>query len=280
VRSRSLLLIDADPAVHQLLTKLLQREDRSIQDVYDGSEALALLRRYPCDLVLAGQGRNGFDNLKLLRRVRAMLPKTRVILAGEANPVNVVRAIQDHAYCYFHKPLAGQPVAEMVQQALDADSWMDDIRILSARPEWITIDIRCKLAAAERAIQLTRELHTDLTQIMREDIAASFRELLLNGMEHGAKYDPRKRIRASILRTARSVIVQIQDPGKGFSLNSLPHAAISNPDDSPVRHAEFRQEHGQRPGGFGILMARNMVDELLYNERGNAALFVKYLKRR
>ena len=43
--SRSLLLIDADPAVHQLLTKLLEREDRSIQDVYDGSEALALLRR-------------------------------------------------------------------------------------------------------------------------------------------------------------------------------------------------------------------------------------------
>jgi hypothetical protein len=43
---------------------------------------------------------------------------------------------------------------------------------------------------------------------------------------------------------------------------------------------EFREEHGQRPGGFGILMTRNMVDELLYNERGNAALFVKYLKRR
>jgi CheY-like chemotaxis protein/anti-sigma regulatory factor (Ser/Thr protein kinase) len=275
-----LLLIDADPAVHQLLTKVLQREDRCIQDVYDGSEALALLRRSPCDLVLAGQGRNGFDNLKLLRRVHAMLPKTRVILAGDANPANVVRAMQDHAYCYFHKPLAGQPVADMVQQALDADSWMGDIRVISARPEWIAIDIRCKLAAAERAIQLTRELHTDLTPLMREDIAASFRELLLNGMEHGAKYDPRKRIRASILRTARSVIVQVQDPGKGFSLDSLPHAAISNPDDSPVRHAEFRQEHGQRPGGFGILMARNMVDELLYNERGNAALFVKYLKRR
>jgi CheY-like chemotaxis protein/anti-sigma regulatory factor (Ser/Thr protein kinase) len=280
VRSRSLLLIDADPAVHQLLTKLLQREDRSIQDVYDGPEALALLRRSPCDLVLAGQGRNGFDNLKLLRRVRAMLPKTRVILAGEADRLNVIRSIQDHAYCYFRKPLAGQPVADMVQQALDADTWLDDIRVISARPEWVTIDIRCKLAAAERAIQLTRVLHSDLTPLTREDIAASFRELLLNGIEHGAKSDPRKRIRASILRTTRSVIVQVQDPGKGFSLESLPHAAISNPDDSPVQHVEFREEHGQRPGGFGILMARNMVDELLYNERGNAALFVKYLKRR
>ena len=82
--SRSLLLVDADPAVHQRLTALLQREDRSIQDVYDGKEAIAWLRNSPCDVVLAGQGRNGFDNLKLLRRVRAMLPKTRVILAGDA----------------------------------------------------------------------------------------------------------------------------------------------------------------------------------------------------
>ena len=144
--SRSLLLIDADPAVHQLLTTLLQRDDRSIQDVYDGSEAMALLRRSPCDLVLAGQGRNGFDNLKLLRRVRALLPKTKVILTGDANPANVVRAIRDRAYSYFHTPLAGQPVADMVQQALDADSWVDDLRVISARPEWITIDIRSKLA--------------------------------------------------------------------------------------------------------------------------------------
>src|ERR1700691_5168270 len=123
VSPRSLLLIDADPAVHQLLTTVLQREDRSIQDVYDGSEAMALLRRCPCELVLAGQGRNGFDNLKLLRRVRALLPKTQVILAGDAKPMNAVRATRDHAYSYCHSPLAGQPLADLVQQALDADSW-------------------------------------------------------------------------------------------------------------------------------------------------------------
>lgn len=278
--SRSLLLVDADPAVHQRLTALLRREDRSIQDVYDGKEALALLRNSPCDVVLAGQGRNGFDNLKLLRRVRALLPKTRVILAGDANPESVVQAIRDRAYSYFHKPFTGQTVADMVQQALETDSWLDDIRVISARREWVTLDIRCKLPAAERATQFLRELHSDLPLPVSEDIAAAFRELLLNGIEHGAKSDPRKRVRASILRTPRSVIVHVHDPGKGFSLDVLPHAAISNPDDSPVRHVEFREEHGHRPGGFGILMTRNMVDELLYNERGNAVLFVKYLKRR
>ena len=43
------------------------------------------------------------------------------------------------------------------------------------------------------------------------------------------------------------------------------------------RHVEVRAEEGRRPGGFGILLTKNLVDELLYNERGNAVLFVKYL---
>jgi anti-sigma regulatory factor (Ser/Thr protein kinase) len=84
-------------------------------------------------------------------------------------------------------------------------------------------------------------------------------------------------VRTTILRTPKAVIVHIADPGSGFSLEFLPHAAISNPEDSPIRHVEVRAEEGRRPGGFGILMTRNMVDELLYNERGNAVLFVKYL---
>ncbi len=228
--------------------------------------------------MVAGQGRNGFDNFQLLRRARAIRPETKVILAGETDPSAAVRALRERAYSYVHKPLADQPIADVVYQALESDAWQNDLKMVSARPEWITVDVRCKLTAADRATQFIREVVSDLPAGPREDIAAAFRELLLNGIEHGAKSDPKKRVRTSVLRTERSTMVYLHDPGKGFSLDLLPHAAISNPDDSPVRHAEFREEHGQRPGGFGILMTRHMVDELLYNERGNSALFIKYLK--
>jgi DNA-binding NarL/FixJ family response regulator len=278
VSARCLLVVDADPAVHEHLNSLLKREDRSIDDVYDGSEALARLRRSSCDVVVAGAGRNGFDAMKLLRRVRSLQPDAKVIVTGDPDPGKVVGAIRNRAYSYFHKPLPGAPLAEMVQQALDASSWKDDIRVLSARPEWITLEVRCKLDAADRTTHFLREIEADLPPQVREDVAAGFRELLMNAIEHGGHSDPRKRVRVSLLRTSRSVIVHIHDPGTGFSLDFLPHAAISNPDDSPIRHVEVRAEQGQRPGGFGILMTRNMVDELLYNERGNAVLFVKYLK--
>jgi anti-sigma regulatory factor (Ser/Thr protein kinase) len=33
-----------------------------------------------------------------------------------------------------------------------------------------------------------------------------------------------------------------------------------------------------RPGGFGLLMTRQLVDEMIYNEAGNEVLLIKYLR--
>ena len=277
---RSLLLIDADPAVQEYLASLLQRDDREIRHIAEGREALHLMRTHPADVVLAGQGTNGFDGLKFLRQIRSVNPEAKIILTGEPDPQRIIRAIRQRAFSYFHNPLPAGLLVEMVQNALDASGWQDDIRVMSARPEWITFEVRCKIEAADRTTHFLREMTSDLPVQVCEDIASAFRELLMNGIEHGGKNDPRKRVRASLLRTHKSVIGYIHDPGSGFSLDFLPHAAISNPADSPIRHVEIRAEEGKRPGGFGILMTRNLVDELIYNERGNAVLFVKYIEPR
>lgn len=274
---RSLLLIDADPAVQGHLSDILKRDDREIRQVSGGKEALDLLRTGPFDLVLAGQGNNGFDGLAWLRRVRSVRPATKVILTGESDPQRILAAIRQRAFGYLHRPLAPGPLGELVQQALDSDVWQDDIRVVSARPEWITLDVRCKMDAADRTTHFLREITAHLSAQAGDDISSAFRELLMNAIEHGGRNDPNKRVRTSILHTSRSIIVHIHDPGTGFSLDFLPHAAISNPADSPIRHVEVRAEEGRRPGGFGILLTKNLVDDLLYNERGNAVLFVKYL---
>ena len=256
---------------------LLQREGRAIQNVYDRKTALDALNSAAYDVIFAGQSQNGFDGLTFLPQLRTLQPKARVIVTGDPEPARVIRALRARAYSYFHTPLPPGPITDMVQQALESNSWQDDLRVLSAAPNWITVDIRGKLEAADRTVQFFREVLAALPNQTREDIAASFRELILNAVEHGTHGDPGKRVRVTMQRTPRLVIGQIADPGKGFSLDAVPHAAISNPADSPIQHIELREETGQRPGGFGILMTRNMVDGLVYNERGNAVLFVKNL---
>jgi len=37
------------------------------------------------------------------------------------------------------------------------------------------------------------------------------------------------------------------------------------------------EAQGLRPGGFGLLLAKKLVDELIYSEHGNDVLLVKYI---
>jgi anti-sigma regulatory factor (Ser/Thr protein kinase) len=73
------------------------------------------------------------------------------------------------------------------------------------------------------------------------------------------------------------LLYRIADPGQGFSFEGLTHSALSNPPDQPLEHALERERKGLRPGGFGLLMTLQTVDELLYNEAHNEVVFVKYL---
>lgn len=271
-------MVDGDPAVHELLADLLKQEDRTVQGVSGGQEALDLLRTTPYDLVVADPGGNGRDGSKLVRRVRAVRPETKVILTGAQDPGKAIAALRAQAYSYFHKPLVPAPFAEIVRQALDSSSWQKDIQVRSARPEWVTLEVSCKMEAAERTTQLLRELTADLSAGVADDVTVAFHELLMNAIEHGGKSDPRKRVHISVLRTSQSLLVHLRDPGKGFSLAQIEHAAVCNPENSPTRHVEIRAEQGQRPGGFGILMASKLVDELLYNERGNEVFFEKKIR--
>src|SRR4030095_9336065 len=93
-------------------------------------------------------------------------------------------------------------------------------------------------------------LDAKLSPEIREATAYAFRELLLNAIEWGGRLDPNRHVRISCLRTKRMLLYRIADPGPGFDIDDLPHAAISHP-DAPIKHMQVREEQGIRPGGFG-----------------------------
>lgn len=277
--AHTLLLVDDDPAVHELLAVVLRPPDWQIDSAYDGLEGLARVEARPYDLVLTDVRMPGMDGLGLLHRIREIRPETKVmVMTAESTPANVVRAIREQAFAYFSKPFSPISVADTITQAVNTRQWQDDIEVLSAAPHWIGLRLRCKLETADRLMHFVREMDLDIPPHERENIAAAFRELLMNAIEHGGESDPNKRVQVTYVRTTRAVVYLIQDPGKGFSFDAIRHAAVANPPDEPARHLEVRAEMGVRPGGFGILLTRNLVDELIYNDAGNEVLFVKYLK--
>jgi DNA-binding response OmpR family regulator len=276
---KRILIVDDDRDVHGLLRAALDAPDRKIESVYDGSAGLRLVENTPYNLVLTSLDLPGVvDGMTLLERIHEVRPDTRVVVMTVAStPDSIVRAIRDRAFCYFSKPFTVEAVAEMAERALSGTDAEDDIQVLSARPHWLGLRVRCKVETAGRIVQFIRELGMELPAAEQERVTTAFREILLNAIEHGAGLDPDKRVFITYVRTKRAALYYVRDPGQGFSFDNLEHAAVSNPADSPVEHAEIREKLGMRPGGFGIMMTRQLVDDLIYNEHGNEVLLIKYM---
>ncbi len=272
------LIVDDDPDVHQLLVAALNAPDRHIESAYDGLAGLRMIEESPYDVVLTDVNMPGLDGLALLERIRLIRPGARVVVMTVANtPDNIIRAIRERAFAYFSKPFSLNAVADMVEQALVSLPATNEIEVLSASRNWLEIRFSCKVETADRILQFLREMETGLPAGERENVVMAFREILLNAIEHGAKADPTKKVRITYIRGERALFYHVRDPGPGFSFEKLAHAAVSNPAASPFEHTEVRKQLGLRPGGFGILMTRNFVDEMLYNEAGNEVLLIKYL---
>jgi anti-sigma regulatory factor (Ser/Thr protein kinase) len=151
------------------------------------------------------------------------------------------------------------------------------IEVVSVRPEWVEVRVPCDLAAISPLQDLVTQLEAGLSPEVGEAISYAFREMLCNAVEYGGHLDPAALVEVRLVRLKRAFICRIKDPGDGFDPSSLDHAAINNPNDNPVRHTSVREEKGLRGGGFGILLASQYVDDLVYNDRHNEVVFVKYL---
>jgi hypothetical protein len=63
-------------------------------------------------------------------------------------------------------------------------------------------------------------------------------------------------------------------------LGRLRHAAVGSSPEDLLSHMAVREDQGLRPGGFGIMLAQKLVDELIYDEHGNDVILIKYLDPR
>jgi DNA-binding response OmpR family regulator len=276
---KTALLVASGSDVDELLTSVLAGEGWILHRAADNQHALARATKEQFDLIVTGRKTLGPEDVELLRKIRSARPHVRlIILTDKFVPGDVISAMREGAFSYFSAPFEASELAEMVRAAMAEPCWDDGIEVLSGTPEWVSLTARCDLATADRLVQFLRGVRDpNIPEAEKDQVIFAFREILINAMEHGGHFDPSQHVEISFIRARRAIACRVKDPGKGFSLEELRHAAARSSPDDLFSHARVRDEPAVRPGGLGILLAKKLVDELIYNEKGNEVVLVKYL---
>ena len=174
---------------------------------------------------------------------------------------------------YLTKPFTPTQLYEAIDTAL---AWNEEHNKRGTTGE-INFDVRSELSYLSEASDMLADLfaHTPLTDRHIKDLKQAIMEMGGNAIEWGHRKNADLVLRITYRIDPSSITLIITDQGPGFNPRNLPHAAS---DDDPIGHIEIRNDMGLREGGFGIMLARGLVDEFRYNKRGNEVTLVKHFK--
>ena len=90
---------------------------------------------------------------------------------------------------------------------------------------------------------------------LRLNLRVSLTEALSNAMLYGNGRDPEKRVRVEVIVGEKEIKACVTDEGTGFDPGDVPDP--TTPDNL------------EKSGGRGLFLMRELMDEVLFNERGN-----------
>lgn len=273
-----ILVTDDDATTRQMVRGILRKQGYKVSTASDGVAALNAIRKKKFDLVLLDIWMPKMTGLGLLGSLTGQthLPKI-VIMTSDKTPETLLNALRGRVYQFLSKPFDADTLRQVVENALSAHPATPAIEVLSAKPHWVELLVPCERSIVSRVQSFLNLLDADLPPDVMEKVGYAFRELLNNAIEWGGHLDPNQKVRISYIRTEKMLMYRLDDPGTGFKLEEIKHAAINNPEGDPLAHAHAREEKGLRPGGLGLLLTKQMVDELVFNEARNQVILIKYL---
>ena len=117
----------------------------------------------------------------------------------------------------------------------------------------VTIDIGSRFENIDLVDSVAEAFlrHAQLEDESVERLGLAVREAVANGVQHGNKEDPTKRVTVSFVLNSEEVRIQIQDEGDGFDIESLP-----DPLDP---------QNLFKPRGRGILLMNSFMDDVDYS---------------
>jgi len=120
--TQCILIVDDDPLILQILSKILQKTGCTVDTAKTGQEALEKLQIRSYTLAVIDVRLQDMNGLDLLNRTQAIAPDmTKIILTGYPSEDDRARAIEHGANFYLAKPIKSEKLIEIVESTLKKD---------------------------------------------------------------------------------------------------------------------------------------------------------------
>ena len=272
-----ILVVEDDPDVCALLTHLLADAGFSADAVHNGPDAIrrARLERPDCvilDVMMPGM--SGFDVCQELKFHRDTNLIPVVMITALDDEASRHRGLWVGANAYLTKPFDFAQVVGEVRQALEHRRELESHKVHTR----VVLNMRSDSELRGQLNDLLSELFlsTPLTEEQVHRIRYAVLEMTENAIEWGNRRRRELTVRIAYEVSDEMLKIVITDEGPGFNPRHVPHAAQA---EDPAAHLAIRDQLGLRDGGFGIMISRGMVDEVVYNDAGNEVTLIKRFGR-
>ncbi|HEY1860120.1 MAG TPA: response regulator [Gemmataceae bacterium] len=272
--TRKALVVEDERDTGELLVEILRRKGFEPTLMLEGKPAVPWVYLNQPDLILLDlmlpdiDGYSICEELKLDRETN-LIPV--VMVTARDQHQDKVHGLQVGANHYLTKPFTVEQLLGAIDEVF---TWREDLERRGTAGE-IHFQLQSDTQYLEELNHLLASLFlfSGLTQAQIRHLTTAVSEIGTNAIEWGHQKQVDRIVTVTYRIDPEKVTILVKDTGPGFNPANLPHAA--NPDD-PTTHMMVREVLGLREGGFGILMARGLVDDLQYNETGNEVRLVKF----
>ena len=113
----SVLIIDDDAGVRNLLCSVLENAGYSVEAVDNGKRALKTAEKLPFDVALVDINLPDIKGTELLHKLKRLQPKmVKIIITGNPSIENAIKALNEKSDGFIVKPFDPQELLDMIRR--------------------------------------------------------------------------------------------------------------------------------------------------------------------
>ncbi|MCX5894796.1 MAG: response regulator [Proteobacteria bacterium] len=266
----TVLIVDDDSELLTTVEEMVKELQLTPLTASNGLEAMEKIRSQKVDLIITDLMMPEMDGLELIRKSRLLNPKIPIaVISGHGEAKNVIEALSRGAYNFVCKPFTMQELEAIIKKGLRIREFsLGTHKILEGIVNYTEINIPSSphlLPAVTLYIVRECQWRGIEDDDLLSNISVCVDELLCNALIHGNDLDEIKKISVKLAFDPEKCTVSIEDEGKGFNHKKVLQG--------------LAEEQYVPPTKRGLFIVKYLMDELVFNEKGNKVTLVKYLNQ-